>query len=316
MTTLLNLKKIDVTARKTATIQGLQDQVNTATTIVALSTSKYNSFVDKANLFKTLLSQADNAYTTSESNWEMFLKVRSDLNALIRTTDESSMIADVAFEEIQQVILQWEAVTNQTIKAVDAINLASEKIVKYKATNPLVSNDLVTGITTAASNANTVLNQVIKAFTDAITAMSYSNQASNSTNVSELYTILADAKILNNHNIRIQDLTDRLKGKLESVQAEKFLQLFKEQSIKDLNIPGLPPSEIKDILKYQHNHKPLELSLYSDLEKNRKTAARALDASNAANKEMNKAKEELDLAEANLASLQAALAAAQAAVAG
>lgn len=289
------LKCIDVTAQKSNKIEFLQRMVDDASTTFALATSKYNSFVEKAATFTALYDEAVVDLTTAEAYWKQFLQVESDINALKQTADESNLIAVEAFHGVKELICQWEDVTSETIKAAEAITLTSEFIQKRKASNPLISDDLVNDAIAAANKAATVVNTVIKALTDALSVLSSSKQATNTTELTEVYINLALAALLENNP------ESELMKILLSKEGKKF---------------GINTVIAQKIYKKTEGKTTLKASLSKSLDDAKTKEKMALTASEDTNKELGKAKEEMDQAQAALETWQAALVAAETAVAG
>ena len=294
------LKRMDTTAVKTSTIYGLERNVDKDSTIVAAAQSKYESFVTKSQTFSILLTQAESDLATAQKNWELFLKLKSSLNALDLTANDSNLVSVVTYDDLKATILHWEAVVRQTIVAADAIHLAAEYITDKKASNPLISNDLVVDITNADKAAAQTVTVVIGAFTDALTALSFTEQAKNSTSLATIYIDEAKSELLN-----------LIKG-LNETKAEAFKKDLK--FIQSLDLPSVPEADEKDLIEllFPSLEKTLEKKLLGEQKKVK--AARA--ANENASKEVVIAQEELAKAEAKLSSAAAALQAAKAAVAG
>jgi len=267
--------------------------VNDAEVIVASAQAKYNSFVIKANTFAELYKEDLADQQTVEGYWKLFLQVKSDLEALRQTTNETNLIAVDAFYDVQQLIREWEDVTAATIKAAEAILLSADYIQKRKASNNLISDDLVQGATAAASAAKATVKMVIAAFTDALGTLSSSTRAKNSTKMTDVYVSLAVAALL-------EDKLDR------SILSPILLG-------SGLNFNH---TEMKKIISAANQREPLEVSLAKSLKSAKSKTSLSEAASESANREMNKAKEELAETQAALETWQAALVAAETAVAG
>ncbi len=291
MTRHMRYRRLDITARKTSKIEFLKRQVDDAKTMVAKAQAKYNSFVTKANTFAELYTEAESNKQTAESYWDLFLKVNADLHSINETVEEANLVAVDAFHDVKLLILEWESVTSSTIKAAESIMLAADYINKRKASNPLISNDLVNDAAAAAKAAQTTVKAVVNAFTDALSALSSSAQANNSTELTSVYL-----------NIAISAVLDKT-----------MIPLLNTSTFDNLKISK---SEKKKLRALVAEHRPLEKSLKTSLSDAKTKAAQALTASESANKEMNRAKEQLSQAEASLATWEAALTAAETAVAG
>ncbi|MEO1261791.1 MAG: hypothetical protein AAFZ15_23505 [Bacteroidota bacterium] len=294
--------QFDVTRKKTTTIQGLRRAVDDAQTILAKATATYDSFATKANTFANLLSQADQDKQTAKGHWEMFLTLKENLKALNDTASDSNLVSTVAFYEIKKTIVKWEAVVRQVIKAADAIHLASDFIVERKETNPLISDDLVNAATDADKAAALTVSTVISAFTDALSALSSSSQANNSTELTDVYVDFAEVALLDEDK--------------DADQSELQQKASIRARITALNLKGMTSQDINSLTAIKLDELPLERILYTAYMRASKKAQLALDASNQANKEEVNAKEQVDKATDQLTSAQAALLAAEAAVAG
>jgi len=128
--------------------------------------------------------------------WTQFLTLKSSLNALAETSDDCNLVAQVTNDKIKRLVKKWEQVVQQTLEAADAINLASDYINKRKASNTLISSDLVTDATQAAANASTTVTLVINALTAALNTLTVANQSTNSSNLTGLYIDLTQAALL------------------------------------------------------------------------------------------------------------------------
>ena len=284
---------VDVTSQKSNKIEYLQRQVNDAQIVVASAQAKYESFVTKANIFAELYKEAVADQQTAEGYWKLFSQVKSDLDALRQTTNEANLIAVDAFYDVQQLIGQWEEVTAATLKAAEAIILSADYIQKRKASNNLISDDLVKDATAAASAAEATVKVVIAAFTDALSTLSSSAQANNSTEMTDIYVNLAVIALLGNK-------LD--KSILRPILMDPELDFGRR--------------EVRKIMNAADDREPLEVSLAKGLKSAKSKTSLSEKASQSANREMNRAKEELAEAEAALETWQAALVAAETAVAG
>jgi hypothetical protein len=187
---------MDITARKTSTLRSLQRQLNDATTVAAKTESTYESFVNKAQFFSDLYKQATADLNTLNTQWTQFLTVKSSILALEQTSDESNLVAQVTNNNIKKLVKKWEQVVLHTLEAADAINLASDYINKRKASNILISADLVSDATLAANNAATTVTLVINALTASLNTLTVASQANNSTDLTGMYIDLASAALL------------------------------------------------------------------------------------------------------------------------
>ncbi|MCE2997042.1 MAG: hypothetical protein ACK5RG_06870 [Cyclobacteriaceae bacterium] len=266
---------MNITAIKTNTLQNLIRQYNDATTIAATADAAYQSYVNKADMYQNLYTQALANTNTVNAQWGMFLQLKSSLSSLSQTSDDCNLVADVSYNNIQKLVKCWEQVLQKTVEATDAINLASDFIVKRKASNPLISNDLVSDATTAAKNANTVFAQVLAALTATLNTLTSAGQAKKSTELTGLNIDISKAALL---------------------------------------IPK-PQTSLNEVKAATPIYTPLEKSLGDLLNSTTAKQTTVLAALNNANAEKAAAKEALDTANGRVASTLAALNSAKAAVA-
>ncbi|MGB3466110.1 MAG: hypothetical protein WBA74_12610 [Cyclobacteriaceae bacterium] len=275
----------DITRSKTITINELTNDVKVASTTKAMATASYNSFLDKQKVYDELIALAKSDYDTKRANWDLLLTLKSSLISLRDTSFTTNIVAQETDEQVKKMIEKWQKVTDQTIRAADAINMTSTYIVQRKASNQLLSNDLLTDATKAAKAADSAVTLVITALTNALATLSASDRAKNST-----------ALTLNDIDQAISMVVDP-----ESIKASRKVKL---PIVTDKNNP------------YKSSHVPLEVSLKKSLDASKAYYDQLVIAVDDVNNEVSKAKEDMDQATADLATHEAALKAAEAAVTG
>lgn len=285
MKTKFRNKYTDITRSKTVTINQLKNDVKVATTTKSRATASYDSFVSKQQMFAELLTLSQADYNTKKANWDLLLTLKSSLISLKDTADSTNEVAQISDEQVKTMIEKWQKVTDETIRAADAINLTSSYIVQRKAANQLLSSDLVNDATKAAKAADSAVTLVITALTNALSSLGASNQANNST----LLTV-------NDINLAISMIIDPSKMRNE-----------KSESLMDTGVSFSP---------FRSEHVPLERSLQLSLTKSKSYYDQMVITVDDVNNEVAKAKEEMDQATGELATLEAALKAAEAAVSG
>ncbi|MFZ6011717.1 MAG: hypothetical protein ACOYXT_15345 [Bacteroidota bacterium] len=187
---------MNITAIKTSTLQSLKRQANDATTIAAKAQAAYDSFSNKAQFFKDLYTQTTNDLGVITGQWTQFLSLKSSLSSLEDTSDDCNEVSQVTYEKIKLLVRKWDEVVHQALEAADAINLASDYINKRKASNALISADLVTDATQAANNATAVVTLVINSLTAALNTLTVASQSTNSSNLTGVYIDLASAALI------------------------------------------------------------------------------------------------------------------------
>lgn len=284
MTHTINHHPQDITAEKKSKIEFLTQQVSKARLGLSRAKAKYQSFVHKAETFAQIKEEAQTKENNAQNYWDLLLKAKEDLHGLYLSAREAQQVANTTFDDARQLSIQWDTVTKDTIKALEAIDLTTEVIEKKKALNPLIPEDLIRDMEKAKAKGMETLNLVVYTLEKVLSLLTTASQTSRSTK-----------------------LVDVFRGQ---IQAEILASSLRTQNMPDFS--GEEDDVVKDKAK---ETPPLENLLSTLLEATKAGAKRALAASENATKEMNRAKEELAEAETSLATWEAALKAAQSAVA-
>ena len=229
--------KIEETAQKSNKIEFLRRQVKRASTQVAMANAKYESCLAKANVFMDLYAEAESNRTAAINYWELFLKVKSSLDTGRQTSDVSKLKAVNIQHEAEQLIIHWQKVTKDTIKAAKAIQLSADYIQKKKAVNPLISNDLVSDAVAASKKAEKAVEVVIDALTDSLTTLSSSTGAKNDTELTNVYIDRMVSILLEKGQGFDESLEASLKKGLEEAKQHAAQALLAtENANKEMNI--------------------------------------------------------------------------------
>lgn len=283
MTQTINHQPQDIAAEKKSKIEHLKQQLINARLGVSRATAKYNSFVHKAETFAEIRVEAEVKKANAQKYWDLLLKVKEDLHALDLSTDAAEKVANTTLDDARQLSIQWDKVTKETIKAVEAIDLTTELIEKKAAMNPLISHDLILQMEEAKKKGMETLNLVVSTLEKVLNLLTAASQASRST-----------------------ALVGVFKGQ---VKADVLAAQISRQ-----RIPNFSPAEEDTLRERAKETPPLETLLNTLLQATKTKAKQALIASENATEEMHRAKEELAQAKTNLIAREAALKAAQSAV--
>ncbi len=152
----INEKKQAELNKLTAEVLSQQYLVDELQTIV-------KSLGEKSATFKGFLAQADTDKKSALANYELFKKI---LNQVKDLTVNSSVVRNTAGEaddSIDQLTKEIAPMVQKLIFAVDYINKLSEAINKQKVKIPLISNDLITIMSTANEKANAAIAATLTA---------------------------------------------------------------------------------------------------------------------------------------------------------
>lgn len=167
----LSRKRYGVTERKKAELDALTLQVVNAQGDVQQYQSIVNSLTEKLISFQGFLAAADAARAQAYTN-------KTLANQLSQSALDLMNNAQIAFNAIvdadaktQHLAVGVKQVISKLIYTSDAINKLSLLVVRKKALNPLISDELVTLIGTAGKDANSAVALTLVALKATFTAL-------------------------------------------------------------------------------------------------------------------------------------------------
>lgn len=281
MRQIITSQRVGITERKKAELDQLTIQVLTAANEVDQFQAIVDALTDKSSKFQQFLADADGKKTQALNN-------RNMLDAVLRNVYDLRNNSLVAFDKmviadatIKEVAVEIKNVIDKLIFSAELVNKLSNLVIRQKALNPLISNDLMDRISAAGKDAN-------DAVALALTALK-STFAAQATNMeSEAATTL------------------------EYTQAIKLHEILSGTTEADIESP-LPAGADQVSDDYNENDKSLRGLLYTAYYKAVEKYDETLKASNKTLKQLNMAITELTTAQIRLKSLQSGLAAANAA---
>lgn len=148
------MKKYGITERKKTELDALTIQVINAQENVSQFQAIVTSLTTKSTDFQTFLATATKNKTQSYTN-----KVLVD--QLVESAVNLQSNADIAFNEMVLADARTKTLTanvndvmNKLIYSAEVINKLANLVIRKKALNPLISDELVSMITTAGTDAN------------------------------------------------------------------------------------------------------------------------------------------------------------------
>ena len=176
----------DVTAEKTARIKHLKRLVQDARKELAAAESSYESFESKAELFASLLANATSKLNFLTNQDNLTVDTSQKVKSLYSTAKVAISTANDTYADTQSLLKKVQRVVEATLEAATEITLTAEFIMSRKASNSLISSQLVTDAAQAATDANKTVSLVINALTATFNALSTANQANNTTGIVEV----------------------------------------------------------------------------------------------------------------------------------
>ncbi|WGH75711.1 hypothetical protein P8625_00685 [Tenacibaculum tangerinum] len=147
-------RKYGVTERKKATLDQLSNQVLDAENEVEQLQAIVQSLTEKSNKFSAQLSLAEQNRKQARNNMELGEEVGTKLKELKDLSNTAFNEVVLAKKEVQDTAQKTNTVINKLIYSAEVINKLSNLVIRKKAMNPLISDDLVSMITKAGSDAN------------------------------------------------------------------------------------------------------------------------------------------------------------------
>ena len=168
----------DVTAEKSATVKELERAVEDARKRVADAQATYNSFATKSQLMNGILSEASAHLTAMSTHDKMTMDSVQKVHSLTESAIDAMATSKDTYIDTEEMLKSIQEVVYATIEAATEIALTAELILQRKATNPLISSQLVSQATQAATDAGKAVTLINKALTATYVALSTAGQAS------------------------------------------------------------------------------------------------------------------------------------------
>jgi Ribonuclease G/E len=166
--------KYGITEKKKSELDQLSNRVIDAQDIVEQLQAIVSSLTDKSAKFQAALAVA-------EANKEQALNNRNLLDQVVQNALNLRDDSAVAFDEMvladsttKIMSVQMKDVIDKLIYSAEVVNKLSNLVIRKKALNPLISDDLVSRISTAGKDANNAVALVLVALKSVFAA-----QASN-----------------------------------------------------------------------------------------------------------------------------------------
>lgn len=219
----------NITQRKTAEINALKAKVVASTKRVAVSRSAYEASIVKSELFQRLLTDAQARLVTATDELYQSSKANQNLDATINSDRAARLNAMETKKLINELIAQVQAVVTTTLTAASAIVEMSRLITDRKASNPLISSDLVTRAQASVTAANRAVSLIINTLASVTNALSAAGQAQDTVLIVERE--IKDLK-------QILNPTGKVEGKAVPIQRNVELQYNEAREVENTTQNG------------------------------------------------------------------------------
>lgn len=150
----LRAGKLAVTEHKKAELDGLSNDVFNAQNVVTRLQALVDALTLKSNVYGGFLIEAQTAYDRALANKLVARQVVNQVLDLLNNSDiafNEMILADAETKELAKAMKQ---LMDKIIYCVEVINKLSNVVVRKKAQNPLISDDLMAVINQAGNEAN------------------------------------------------------------------------------------------------------------------------------------------------------------------
>ncbi|WP_420571492.1 hypothetical protein [Kordia sp.] len=131
-----------------AIVDSLTEKENKLTVDLATAEANKAQALDNKNAVDTVISNAKDLYENSKAT---YTELSGTENQSVTNTTQTPSGAE---PKIKLVATEINTVVNKLIYSAEVINKLSNLVIRKKATNPLISDELVTMVTQASSDAN------------------------------------------------------------------------------------------------------------------------------------------------------------------
>ncbi|MEP2935611.1 MAG: hypothetical protein ABJM06_07820 [Gilvibacter sp.] len=206
-------KQYGVAERKKADLDALEQKMVNQKQVVEQSQAVVDSLTAKLAKFQAYLVTADSNKAKALSNRDLLEDVIKNTRNLVQSSKVAVRQVVKAHNNNKKVASDTASLIDDLIYSADVINKLANLVVRQKALNPLISDELITMITTAGTDANNAVALTLTALKSA-----YTTQATMDENeaVSALESVKAEA------------LLDMLLGRMQTQEDKK-----KPKSLKD-----------------------------------------------------------------------------------
>ncbi len=150
----LSKSKYGITEKKKSELDALSQQIINAQGEVEQLQAISNSLSEKSATLKQQLATAETNKNAALSNKDLVEDIANNAKDLMESSDNTFDEIVLSDAKIQKVAKEIKMVIDKLIYSAEVINKLSNLVIRKKAINPLISDELVTMVTTAGTDAN------------------------------------------------------------------------------------------------------------------------------------------------------------------
>ncbi|MEN2399211.1 hypothetical protein GKZ90_0005450 [Flavobacterium sp. MC2016-06] len=165
-------KRYGITEKKKSDLDLLTSQVTDAQAVVQQQQAVVTSLNQKAIKYQGYLLDAENNRTQSLSNKQLADQVIQNALDLSQNSQIAFSKMTAANENTAEISKEVTELINKLIYSVEIINKLSNLVIRKKALNPLISDDLITKINAAGTDANNAVALTLIALKSVFAAQS------------------------------------------------------------------------------------------------------------------------------------------------
>lgn len=175
----------NITQKKTAEINRLKAEVTTATRKTETSRAALEAAIVKSELYSGLLANAQVRLNTATEELYQSSRAAQNLDSLEQSDETAVEVVNDTRDGINSLIAQVQAVVTTTLNAASAISEMSRLIIDRKASNPLISSELVNRAQAALETSSRTVTLIVNTLTSVTNALSTAGQADDTAKIVE-----------------------------------------------------------------------------------------------------------------------------------
>ncbi|WP_337966027.1 hypothetical protein [uncultured Flavobacterium sp.] len=164
------LQRYGITEKKKAELDFLKNQVIDATATVQQQQIIVNSLNEKSTKYQGYLLVSESNRSHALSNKNLIDQVIQNAYELGYNSNNAFSKTIISTEKATKVTENISELINKLIYSVEIINKLSNLVIRKKALNPLISDDLISRINTAGTDANNAVSLTLIALKSTLAA--------------------------------------------------------------------------------------------------------------------------------------------------
>lgn len=212
ITDLVSIKRYGITEKKKAELDGLTAEIADAAYEVEQYQAMVSSLTAKQGKFQASLNEAEAAREHTLDNCNLVDQLVKMIKNLVQSAQEAFRETGMANNKTEQELSpEMKRVMDKLIYSAEVINKLAALVVRKKAMNPLISDDLVSRITTAGNDANNAVALTLTALQSICTAQATNMESTAAVSLSyqqslELYRLITGSNIAGPFEPKFQPL--------------------------------------------------------------------------------------------------------------